>query len=73
MELWNEYEGRTIDGVFPLERLIRPEGRSAFFSTTSVSGTSTVIRLIESHFDEDEIIARWNGVTDLHQDRKSVV
>lgn len=67
MELWNEYEGRTIDGVFPLERLIRPEGRSAFFSTTSVSGTSTVIRLIESHFDEDEIIARWNGVTDLHQ------
>ena len=66
MDLWNEYEGRSIAGLFPLERLIRPEGRSAFFSTTT-SGTSTVIRLIESHFDEDEILARWTGVSDLHQ------
>ena len=66
MELWNEYEGRSIDGLFPLERLIRPEGRSAFF-TTSSAGASTVIRLIESHFDEDEILARWTGVSDLHQ------
>jgi hypothetical protein len=66
MDLWNEYEGRSIDGLFPLKRLIRPEGRSAFFTTTS-SGTSTVIRLIESHFDEDEILARWTGVSDLHQ------
>ena len=66
MNLWNEYEGRSIDGLFPLERLIRPEGRSAFF-TTSSAGVSTVIRLIESHFDEDEILARWAGVSDLHQ------
>ena len=66
MDLWNEYEGRSIDGLFPLERLIRPEGRSAFFTTTT-SGTSTVIRLIESHFDEAEILARWSGVSDLHQ------
>lgn len=65
MDLWNEYEGRSIEGLFPLERLIRPEGRSAFFSTTN-SGTSTVIRLIESHFDEEEILARWTGVADLH-------
>ncbi len=66
MDLWNEYEGRSIDGLFPLERLIRPEGRSAFFSTSS-GGIATVIRLIESHFDEDEILARWTGVSDLHQ------
>jgi hypothetical protein len=67
MELWNEYEGRSIDGLFPLEKLLRPEGRSAFFSTTSDSGTSTVIRLIESHFDEEEILARWTGVSSLRQ------
>lgn len=66
MDLWNEYEGRSIDGLFPLERLIRPEGRSAFFTTTT-SGTSTVIRLIESHFDEEEILARWTDVANLHQ------
>ncbi len=65
MELWTEYEGRTIDGAFPLTKLLRPEGRSAFFSTSNGNGVPRVIRLIESHFDEDEILARWRGVTAL--------
>jgi eukaryotic-like serine/threonine-protein kinase len=66
MELWTEYEGRTIDGDFPLTKLLRPEGRSAFFSTSNGTGVPTVIRLIESHFDDDEILARWRGVTALN-------
>jgi eukaryotic-like serine/threonine-protein kinase len=65
MELWTEYEGRIIDGAFPLERLLLPEGRSAFFSTSNGKGDPTVIRLIASHFDEDEILARWRGVEAL--------
>jgi len=65
MELWTEYEGRTIDGAFPLNRLLLPEGRSAFFSTSNGNGEPTVIRLIESHFDEQEILARWQGVDAL--------
>src|SRR5690348_10661051 len=65
MELWTEYEGRTIDGAFPLTRLLQPEGRSAFFSTPNGSGKPTVIRLIESHFDDDLILARWRGVAAL--------
>lgn len=65
MELWTEYEGRTIDDVFPLTKLIRPEGRSAFFSTTNGTGVPRLIRLIESHFDDDEILARWRGVAAL--------
>jgi eukaryotic-like serine/threonine-protein kinase len=65
MDLWTEYEGRTIDGAFPLTKLIRPEGRSAFFSTPNGTGQPTVIRLIESHFDGDEILARWRGVSAL--------
>ena len=65
MELWTEYEGRTIDGAFPLTKLLRPEGRSAFFSTSNGSGVPRVIRLIESHFDEDEILARWRRVATL--------
>jgi hypothetical protein len=67
MNLWTEYEGRTIDGVYPLSKLIRPEGRSAFFSTSNGTGVPTVIRLIESHFDGDEILARWRGVEALNQ------
>jgi hypothetical protein len=66
MDLWTEYEGRTIDGVFPLTKLIRPEGRSAFFSTSNGTGVPTVIRLIESHFDGDQILSRWRGVAALN-------
>ena len=65
MELWTEYEGRTIDGTFPLKKLLLPEGRSAFFSTSNGQGVPTVIRLIASHFDEEEILARWRGVDAL--------
>jgi len=66
MELWTEYEGRTIDGAFPLTKLIRPEGRSAFFSTSNGVGGPTVIRLIESHFDDEEILVRWRGIQALN-------
>jgi hypothetical protein len=67
MQLWNEYEGRIIDGRFPLKRLLEPEGRSAFFSTTNDSGAPAVLRLIEAHFDEPEILARWNVVSRIDQ------
>jgi eukaryotic-like serine/threonine-protein kinase len=68
MELWNEYEGRTIDGLYPLTKLLEPEGRSAFFSTSNGTGVPTVIRLIESHFDDEEILARWRGIAALDND-----
>jgi eukaryotic-like serine/threonine-protein kinase len=66
MNLWTEYEGRTIDGAYPLTKLIQPEGRSAFFSTSNGTGKPTVIRLIEAHFDGDEILTRWRGVAALN-------
>lgn len=65
MRLWTEYEGETIDGAFPLKRLLLPEGRSAFFSTANGKGDPALLRLIECHFDEDEIIARWRCVEAL--------
>jgi len=66
MELWTEYEGRTIDNVFPLTKLLRPQGRSAFFLTSNGTGIPRVIRLIEPHFDEEEILARWRTVAALN-------
>lgn len=66
MQLWTEYEGVTIDGVFTLRKLLMPEGRSAFFSTAGAKGEPTVVRLIECHFDEDEILARWRSVEALN-------
>ena len=68
MRLWNDYEGMTIADAFPIEKLIRPEGRSAFFSTHNGSGAPAVLRLIESIHDDAEILERWKTVADLHQD-----
>lgn len=65
MDLWTEYEGVTIDSAFALKRLLQTEGRSAFFSTLNENGESVLIRIIECHFDEDEILARWRGVQTL--------
>ncbi len=65
MELWTDYEGITIDGAFPLNKLLLPEGRSAFFSTVYDNGDPRLIRLIACHFDEEEILARWRGVEAL--------
>ena len=65
MQLWNDYEGVTLEGAFPLRKLLMPEGRSAFFSTVGPEGEPTVVRLIECHFDEEEILARWQCVKAL--------
>ncbi len=67
MQLWTDYEGRTIAENYPLDKLLRPEGRSAFFSTSNGTGTPAVIRLIEAHFDESEILNRWRVVTEINQ------
>ncbi len=62
MDLWTEFEGVTIDSSYALNRLLQTEGRSAFFSTLNANGDAVLIRIIECHFDEDEIQARWRGV-----------
>ncbi|HEX7157569.1 MAG TPA: hypothetical protein VF214_01040 [Edaphobacter sp.] len=67
MQLWNDYEGRTVAGTYPLGKLLRPEGRSAFFSTSNGTGTPSVIRIIEAHFDESEILDRWKVISDIDQ------
>jgi eukaryotic-like serine/threonine-protein kinase len=66
MQLWTDYEGLTIDGAFPLRKLLMPEGRSAFFSTAGTNGEPTVVRLIECHFDEEEILSRWRCIDALN-------
>ncbi|MBB5058037.1 hypothetical protein HDF16_002743 [Granulicella aggregans] len=66
MQLWTEYEGVTIDGAYPLQKLLLPEGRSAFYSTTGPNGELKVVRLIECHFDEEDILARWRSVEALN-------
>jgi hypothetical protein len=66
MAMWTEYEGTIIGSGFPLTKLLQSKGRSALFSTLDEKGSLKILRLIESHFDEEEILARWKGVAALN-------
>ncbi|MEK6399002.1 MAG: hypothetical protein V4734_13010, partial [Terriglobus sp.] len=61
MHLWTEYEGNVLAG-YPIDRLQRSEGRSAFFTTTTPDGKPALLRLTESHFDESELVGRWHKI-----------
>jgi hypothetical protein len=57
MPLWNEIEGQTLDG-FTLRKLLRSEGRTAWFSTEDPSGAPGVLSVFEALNDEDAVEAR---------------
>lgn len=67
MHLWSDYEGKTVAEVYPLEKLLRPEGRNAFFSTSNGTGVPAVIRLTEALNDEQESLDLLRSVADLNQ------
>ena len=59
MQFWNELEGRVVEG-YPLRRLVRSEGRTAWFETETHEGESrpAIISLTESLTDADEVTER---------------
>jgi eukaryotic-like serine/threonine-protein kinase len=67
MQFWNELEGQTIDRLYPLRRLVRSEGRSAWFETITgeEEGTPTTISLTEALTDADEVTARLKAAQSL--------
>src|ERR1700678_1629204 len=69
MQFWNELEGQTIDGRYPLRRLVRSEGRSAWFETETGEPQSApaTISLTEALTDVDEVIPRLQAAQNLKQ------
>jgi hypothetical protein len=67
MQFWNELEGQTIDGIYPLRRLVRSEGRSAWFETETGTPQSApaTISLTEALTDADEVVARLQAAQNL--------
>jgi eukaryotic-like serine/threonine-protein kinase len=67
MQFWNELEGQTIDRLYPLRRLVRSEGRSAWFETATGEelGTPATISLTEALTDADEVTARLKAAQTL--------
>jgi hypothetical protein len=69
MQFWNELEGRVIHGRHPLTRLVRSEGRTAWFESEAgdPAGTPATISLIEALTDADEVTERLQGAQSLQQ------
>jgi eukaryotic-like serine/threonine-protein kinase len=67
MQFWNELEGQTIDRLYPLRRLVRSEGRSAWFETVTADEVSApaTISLTEALTDADEVTARLKAAQSL--------
>ncbi len=68
MDLWTEYEGKTIADGYYLESLLRSEGRSAFFRVRGAEGERPVMRLKEAHFDQEEMLKRWRQIATVDQE-----
>jgi hypothetical protein len=68
MQLWNDYEGKTIAGKYPLGPLVRPEGRSALFQVSAGVEAPATIRLTEAINDEGQMLACWSRVAAVKQE-----
>jgi eukaryotic-like serine/threonine-protein kinase len=66
MNFWNDYEGKTLDEKYPLEKLLYPEGRSGFFTTSNGTGTPAVVKLTESLNDEKDTFEQWETIQRLN-------
>ncbi len=65
MPLWNELEGTRVAGKFPLNRLLRSEGRNAWFETANAAGLPATLSLSESLNDEDALLERLRAAEQL--------
>jgi eukaryotic-like serine/threonine-protein kinase len=67
MQFWNELEGQEIEGLYPLRRLVRSEGRSAWFETETGEPQSlpATISLTEALTDADEVVERLQAAQNL--------
>lgn len=68
-EGWKRWEGRTVDGIFPLQRFLGGSDHSAVFLTDKRSGggesESATIKLIAAEADAEKQLARWRAVQEL--------
>lgn len=56
--LWTDLEGRELPGGWRLRRLVRPEGRKAWFEAEGPYGKPALVSLTEALNDEEELLAR---------------
>ncbi|MGB9144536.1 MAG: hypothetical protein WCC14_01825, partial [Acidobacteriaceae bacterium] len=63
--LWTDLEGREVMGRWRLTRLVRPEGRTAWFEATEMDGAPAMVSLTEALNDEEELLARLRAAAEI--------
>jgi TonB family protein len=58
-EAWKNWEGRTVDGKFPLRRWLGGSDHSAVFLTDLGGSQKAVIKLIAASLNSDRQLSRW--------------
>src|ERR1051326_219937 len=63
---WKDWEGRVLDGRFPLLQYVEGSGVSALFLTEHKPGEKAAIRLVKAEgADAERLAARWNQAAKL--------
>lgn len=63
--LWTDLEGRELMGRWTLKRLVRPEGRTAWFEAKGMGGEPGMVSLTEALNDEEELLARLRAASEI--------
>ena len=65
MMLWGDLEGRQLEERWLLGRLVRPEGRTAWFEAIGPDGVPVMLSVTEALNDEDELLARLSAAAEI--------
>lgn len=64
-EAWKTWEGRTVEGKFPLRRWVGGSDHSAVFLTDMGGAQKAVIKLIAASLNADRQLSRWAAAAKL--------
>lgn len=65
MMLWTDIEDREIEGRWHTGRLVRPEGRAAWFEATANDGTPVMLGITETLNDDYELLQRLRASSEI--------
>ena len=65
MVLWTDLEDTVVADRWRLTRLIRPEGRIAWFQAATAEGKPVMLSITETLNDDDELLARLRAASEI--------
>ena len=63
--LWTDLEDTVVAGRWRIVRLVRPEGRMAWFEATTLDGKPLMLSITETLNDDDELLSRLRAAAEI--------